>query len=381
MRILVLTKTKRVSDPTTGNIFFKPIRTEVEWIFNSIQSAENHSIWIYDISKQVLFPFNEKKYIIVSRISWMPKLFRNILSNFSLFAKFKGKFDLSHIFYLRMEYQILSPWLFKFSKKTFISIYGTDYYGHRLPLLFNYCLKKCTKFSTTYEGLNNRILRKYGANLAKKNSIIPFPIMFFEAIQHYSPDKITARKKLGIMDSKILVVCGTRAGFEEQYEKVLAELKKMRLNNVQYLFTITYGDSKQKIDALEKEIREALGDKAIIFKSFMPIEKMIDIRLACDIFINLRSHDQFAGSMIESFYAKSHIITGSWLKYHGLKEEGFFYNTIDKISELPECLMRITSILDINEEIKNKLQQNRVLIVNKYQNEDTRLKWISFYKN
>lgn len=380
MRILALVKTMKINDPD-GYSYYSPFRSEIDWILNSISESEGYNVWVYDISEQVLFPLNSKRYFKVFKTKWIHKILRNPISFFLLYFSLRGKFDVSHIFYLRMEFQVLSPLLFRFSQRTFISIYGTDYYDYRLPVLFNHCLNRCTKFTTNYEGLNNRLLGTYGLHLAKKNQVIPFPIMFFEALKQYSPTKEMAKYSLGIHPSKTVVVIGTRAGYEEQYDQILKELEKIKSDVFQYIFTITYGDSQKNIDALEKKIFLKLGNDVMIFKNFLPIESIIDIRFACDIFVNLRSHDQFAGSMIESFYSECNIITGMWLEYHSLQKEGFFYTTIDSIPELSLHLMSISDNHIGDEVITFKLKRNRELIFEKYQNETTRQKWITLYKN
>jgi hypothetical protein len=377
MRIIVLAKSKKTTD-STGTEFYVPIRSEISWIFNLTAIKDGSHVWFFDISEQVLFHLGRKRYYKLFKVKFLPKYIKNFASFFTLYRKFRNKFQVAHIFYLRQEFQLVGGFIKRFSPVTVLTIFGTDFYDHCLPFFFRNLLKKCTYYTTTFDGLNNRIFLRFGHFLAEKNFIIPLPIMYFDAAEHYSPGKAEAKKALGIPENKHVVICGTRAGYEEQYEKVLNQLSKIKDPSIIYIFTLTYGDSRKNTNKMEKKIKGSLGAAAMVIKEFQPIETIIDIRCAGDIFINLRSHDQLAGSMIESFYSKNLIITGSWLEYHLLKADGFYFECIDRFEELPAKLNSCINLIEDGQMLQ-LLEANRIKVLEKYSNELTQKKWEILY--
>ena len=48
-------------------------------------------------------------------------------------------------------------------------------------------------------------------------------------------------------------------------------------------------------------------------------QELTNLRLNCEVFINLQDTDQLSGAMLETLCADKIVITGSWLNYDVLK--------------------------------------------------------------
>jgi len=75
--------------------------------------------------------------------------------------------------------------------------------------------------------------------------------------------------------------------------------------------------------------------------------------------IQLQKSDQLSGTMQESLFAGSIVITGSWLPYQVLQDEGVYFKSISEFSELPGKLFEI--IQNLNKE-NQKCSRNRSII-------------------
>jgi hypothetical protein len=115
---------------------------------------------------------------------------------------------------------------------------------------------------------------------------------------------------------------------------------------------MTYGDKLYKESI--KNILQKTSLDYIVLEDFLFEDNNAYIKLASDVMINMLQTDSFSGSMQEFLYANNLVITGSWLPYEVLDNEGIFYYKIDDIYELKDKLMVILSNLNKENAIKNQ---------------------------
>ena len=173
--------------------------------------------------------------------------------------------------------------------------------------------------------------------------------------------------------NKTRIVVGSNSNFAQNHLEVLKAIKESNLdvNNLHLIIPLSYGrcsvEHKLKITNLVKSINCTYD---IIYKRLNDKE-LTNLRLNCEVFINLQDTDQLSGAMLETLCADNIVITGSWLNYDVLKTSGIFFYEINKISDL-------TSLL--NSMNFNNRPNNRKIIVRDYLPKNVLKKWIKVYE-
>ena len=101
------------------------------------------------------------------------------------------------------------------------------------------------------------------------------------------------------------------------------------------------------------------------------------IRKATDIMIQVQTTDQFSGSMQEHLYAQNVVITGSWLPYKAMKNEGIYFEEIRNIAEITDLLPEIIRNCSTYE---SKTHQNTEIISNLSRWENNIQAWSKLYQ-
>ena len=102
------------------------------------------------------------------------------------------------------------------------------------------------------------------------------------------------------------------------------------------------------------------------------------LRRVTDIYINIQKMDQLSGAMLESLYSGSVVITGDWLKYQVLCDEGVFLHKVDDIDAVAQLIADCVGDLQTQ---KLLCADNTRIIGEMYNRKDLIDRWIDVYNS
>lgn len=228
---------------------------------------------------------------------------------------------------------------FPFSK--ILSVWGSDIYRvNRIKLTW---LKKGIRRIDvlTFSSSDTKFFFTENFFFHPRIELIRFGLDLLEVIKQQAP----LFKKT---NKKTIITIGYNRDKEQQHIKILNAFKllpKNLIEDIEIILPFTYGH----IDIVYKNnithILEKLGVTYSFLDHFLSEEELAKKRLETDIMIQLQVTDQFSGSMQEHLFAKNIVITGSWLKYSDLVNEGCYYETVNDTKDLAEKLSYIIANL------------------------------------
>mgnify|MGYP003626954961 CR=1 FL=1 len=276
------------------------------------------------------------------------------------------EYDIVNFHYISLDSYF---WTDLFKKKTkadiILSIWGSDLYRLKKNNYNNF-LKTCQKadkISFTNEKALDYFKEKYSW---KKNNIftLRFGLAPLEELKKINLSKIECKEKLNWNKNKYAIVIGYNLSPYQQHLEILKALNTQKLNelknDIQLIIPITYGGTLKYKEELIKKLKESSFEFKV-YDTFLTDREIAYIRKAADIMLQLQTTDQFSGSMQEHMFANNIVITGSWLPYETLKNQGVWFIDINKISELAEVLPN--TILNYGE-LDTKTIGNAVVIEN-----------------
>jgi hypothetical protein len=275
---------------------------------------------------------------------------------FSKFRKIPKLHMLFRLYYLQdylknSSYDVInihySRWVYIFILKAFahkklcISFYGSDFYRTQWwqkslqRLLYRHA--DCLSFTNIK---TKEAFVDYYQEYEAKCRVARFGLKTLDFIdKNRSLDKHSIRKKLGYSGNKIIITCGYNATSAQQHEKMINVLKNLpteQKQQIQFIVPLTYGDMLYK-ERVKTFLAQSDLDH-IVLEEYLYDDDNAYVKLASDIMINLLTTDSFSGSMQEFLYAGNEVITGSWLPYDVLDEQGVCYTKIDDFSQLNDAI-------------------------------------------
>lgn len=269
----------------------------------------------------------------------------------------ENDFDVVNIHISRWFYLLILATLTK--QKLIITFYGSDFYrtSNFIKKIQEIMYKKADAITFTNPLTKDSFLKYYN-NFEDKSYVCRFGLKTLDYIDK-NRDKSTVeiKKSLGYDAEKLIITCGYNSTKAQQHEKIIENITKLDdslLENIQFIFPMTYGDSKHKENI--KSILKTTNLDYIVLEDFLYEDNNAYIKLASDIMINILETDSFSGSMQEFLYAGNIVITGSWLPYELFDKEGIKYYKIhhpnglkDKLEEL--CINKDVFFNDLDKNI------------------------------
>ena len=343
---------KRILIVGDGNHQF--ITNYVRWIKNestdkycvdvfSYSSLQNQkSSLIYDNAYGIN---NENRLIkLVLGIKGVRRFFR-----FFLYKKIISKltyYDFIHFHYISEDAYFLTRQFKNITKsKIIFSIWGSDMYRVKLNKTINFisACQMADYLTFTNEKSIDYFKTKY---FWKKNNLklCRFGLQPLENLKQLSKNRDECKKQLNWNRNKLAITIGYNLSPLQQHLEILdqfeSEIFKEFKSYFQLILPITYGgNEKYKNQLLEKLNR--LPFDYVVYDSFLTDEKVCQLRKASDVMIQLQVTDQFSGSMQEHLYARNVVVTGSWLPYETMKNEGVWFIEINNLNELPRIISEI----------------------------------------
>lgn len=340
---------------------------------NPSQKVINSSLY-----KNILKP-NKILYflqLVSSRVNQYLSFFLMRFFIISALNRNRKHYDAIHIhFFNKNLLYVKCSKIIRNTNKLIITIWGSDiykrnykqklkmtsYFNHASAIVFSnpetkfFFLKTFDKFYT------KSIVLRTGLGILKN-------------IDNYSQKNISKtelKKMLNIDPQKTIITIGYSSSPDHHTVEIIRLIARNLEPNVQhsihFIFPLTYGDPRYKKNIISTA--QELNLSFTAFESPLPADKIAIIRMATEIMIHLRDTDQFSGSFQEHLYAGNVVITGKWLPYQFLIDQGIYMHCIRSIDDLPFCLNDILSKLNselsktiINKNIIAKLSHWNILV-------------------
>lgn len=288
-------------------------------------------------------------YKIIDNIKGARRFYRFFLYK-RLLSKFP-EYDFIHAHLISVDsYFIINELKRGTNAKIILSIWGSDMYKIKKENENNF-IKTCKSADIlTFSNRNSITYFKEKYSWQKDNlKLCRFGLAPLDNLRNNNLTKEECKNVLGWNLSKKSVIIGYNLNLAQQHLEILKcfrseEIQKFR-DELQLILPITYGGTADYKNEIIDEL-EQLPFEYAVYDSFLSDDEVAHIRKASDIMIQLQKTDQFSGSMQEHIYTNTIVITGSWLPYTTLKEEGAWFMEIDKILELKDKLLEILKNYD-----------------------------------
>jgi glycosyltransferase involved in cell wall biosynthesis len=291
-------------------------------------------------------------------------------------------YDIVHIHFYYYYYAFFVPMIRKKAKKLFVTFFGSDFYkvsnlGH---LLNQRSLNQFDAVFATNKVTLQSIADRYKLNKpTTKIGTLEFLLNSFISFDHFLENTtVSSAKKMWHLENGS-IVCGYSAGAIMQHGQIIDALREVGagLSGYTIIFPMTYGWKARENKALVKQkLRETKFDSLVI-EEYLPNEKLLALRLATDVMINVPSSDQFSASMLEHLAAGSVVITGKWLPYYSLVEKGVYFISVDKPQDLSTILPEVLDNLELH---KQKSRVNREIILSMMKWDSIKSNWLQWYE-
>lgn len=165
-----------------------------------------------------------------------------------------------------------------------------------------------------------------------------------------------ARAALNIRHDALVITCGYNGRPHQQHRQIIEHLATIKdileEQQVLLLFPMTYAVEATYKESV-KSLLNSLGLNYRILENYMSDQEVAYLRIATDVFIQLQVSDAFSGSMREHLFAKNIVITGAWLPYQSLIDEGIYFEVINDIESVS---MKVRHVLQNIESYRNVVQ-------------------------
>lgn len=379
---------KRILLVGNGNHQF--ITNYVHWLKKSTKSNFIVDILSYtkvkDENKKyynTVFRNNDRNliYRIISKTKGVRRYYRFFLYN--KIIQTLPIYDVVHFHFISIDsYFIIEQFKKKTTSKIILSIWGSDMYrvNSTSEKGFIEACQKADALTFTNQKSIDYFKMKYNWN--KNNlKLCRFGLTPLENLKRLATTREECKKQLNWNLQKMAVTIGYNLHTAQQHLEILTQfdnekVKKLK-DKIQLILPITYGGTPKYKNQLLEKLKQ-LPFESITYDTFLTDEKVAQIRKASDIMIQLQLTDQFSGSMQEHLYSRNVVITGSWLPYETMKENGAWFIEIDKLEELAKVIPVI--IKDFEKyELKTK---NNPQVISELSSWDKNIySWIDLYNS
>lgn len=266
-----------------------------------------------------------------------------------LLQRISPSYDLIHVHYIE-NIVLRNASFFKRVKqpKIVVSIWGSDYYrrGEKSKIKMLKLLNRADITTFTNKVTQKDLIQFYfntGKRSDIKTEVLRFGLEPLEILKNLNKTPAESKQFLELPTDAYVVCVGYNANPAQQHIEIIKGLIKKEKElpeNLIIILPLTYGSKQTYVGKIKNELKKGRF-KSKLFLSYMTELEVAHLRNACDVMIQLQITDQFSGSMQEHLYCGNIVITGSWLPYKTMDEQGVYFRKIDHVSkigdELADC--------------------------------------------
>lgn len=291
------------------------------------------------------------------------------------------KYDIAHINFHHYYLAALVPRIRQRTTRLYVTFFGSDFnqaawYRH---LCNRFTVKRSEGIFTTNPTLLRQIVQKYKlASLSLVKDTL-FPLLeSFITFSEFLESHTREQAKEVFNTKKKILVCGYNASPITNHEYIINALVKSKnyLKDYKIIFPMTYGTRAEETRNMVKEAMSQSSLDFLILDQYLSLTQLHHLRLAADIFISVPARDQMSASMLEHLAAGSVVITGKWLPYETLLENGINLYLIDNQLQLADT---VKTAIENLEEYQDASVKNRDLVMKMTDWDHIKEKWLQYY--
>jgi len=275
----------------------------------------------------------------------------------------KNKYDLIELHYCDLFHASMIRFYRRFCTKVVAILWGSDIFRlpERLYPVMKKLLLQCDIINCSTLPMRDKIKMIMGKEFSeKKITQCLFGLELLNKIQHIvdkscSKDELANVLELQNYNKNLMIITiGSNGSEGQQHLDIIDSLSNINFNNVYFILPLTYGLSQEYYRKIKQSL---IGFKSPSYclTKFMTTEQIASLRLITDVFIQLQITDALSGAMQEHLYAKNIVITGSWLNYDILKNNGVYYEMVDNVKQIG---MKLKSVVENYHLIKKSFYNN-----------------------
>jgi hypothetical protein len=236
--------------------------------------------------------------------------------------------------------------------KVVCSYWGTDLLNTSEvynDFIISKVLKRADIISTESIQLREILVSKYGRNLLPKIKLNNFVLekTFIDIIDKYSNNfkKYQILSELGFEHKNNIIIIGNNGNKTNNHIKIIEKLSSLNAEikkDTLFVLPLTYALTSEYKAELVKVCEESGLNIKMLFE-YLTIEDSAKLRLAADIMVMMPVADSYSAFFIESLYAGTKCIVGSWLPYETFKRMGLNFWEADFFENLP---MKMEQVLN-----------------------------------
>ncbi|MDN4500904.1 hypothetical protein QX776_00670 [Alteromonadaceae bacterium BrNp21-10] len=292
----------------------------------------NHfsNLWIKHIGKR-------------ARIGWVIGI-----ALWTLFRQNKIKYDLIQVHYINIIHHYAYG-LYKLSCKKLASVFwGSDLNKCTRVDILQKLISKSDMINCQTKFMENKIKSYLSPSFLKKKTFTNnlFGLQLLDTIENIRDDHETQSlliKELDLPQGKEIIVIGHNASPAQQHLEIIDALDRIKFKNTLFLFPMTYSGNNNYRSKVSQRLKQSQLDYRIL-QDYIPHNTMAALCIKTSIFVQLLEDDALSGSMQEHIYAGSTVITGAWLNYQLLTEQGVKIFQIQQVSEVANKISQLRDI-------------------------------------
>ena len=292
-------------------------------------------------------------------------LTKNIASSFFI-KKYAKSFtcpprSIAHFHYVQPVYSSVIHTLKSKFRKIVLTFWGSDLLkatnfelDHQLKKLV--ICADCISFET--KEMQEKFLSHYPL-LASKCRLSRFGL---PVLQEIAETTISSKEKFmtrfGIPNDKYLVLVGYNKAKNQQHLEVVKSFEKVKhlLRNCCFIIPWSYGEDDEQYRASIESLFLSMKLDCLFLTPFLDTSETANLRCITDVLVQVQLTDSFSASMVETLYAGRTVITGDWLPYQLLYDNGVYMPQVASPADVGEKLVEVLSTQD---EIQAKSEANK----------------------
>jgi glycosyltransferase involved in cell wall biosynthesis len=301
--------------------------------------------------------------------------YRRLISNINI------RYDCVHMLFCDVGFVASSQTIRALSHRFVISFFGSDYYASSpiIIRLLAILVNKADTITAANQKTANAVRQTFKIGEANFE-LCRFGLSPLDTLKSYfGTSKAEVKVRLGFDPKECIVVCGYNASENQQHEAIINALKEIKNElpaHVRFVFPISSNAGPQRKKHIETLLQQS-GLRYSVIKQYLSDEELAQLRFSTDIMIQVQRTDQLSGSMQESIFAGSCVITGAWLPYEIFDEIGIRMVKINHIEHLGGAFL---DLLKKESEYVAYAPQNAEAIWRLSSWEHTIKSWLNLYR-
>lgn len=264
-------------------------------------------------------------------------------------GRLPGGYDVVHVFYLSAIWGVLANRLKRKGTRMVITLFGSDVYRTYWPLSLLQCrlLDGADRFTSSNTHTLDVARKKFNRQLLPSVEIL-FGLRSLDVLNAMPEGtRDSARAGFGIGPGAIVIACGYNASRNQNHMAIFEAISRLSAEVRQRLYLLvplTSGGTATYVEEIRDRL-VAMGVAHRVFVARLNDEEVAMVRCSTDILVQVQSTDQLSGSMLEHLFAGSVLLTGAWLPYGQMAEQGLTYWTTASLqtlgADLQTCILEL----------------------------------------